>query len=235
MKHDDVYSELKEMFNREKSKNNISLFPYVILLIVLFIPLIVISIKWRPYSFVSSFDNLPDPKQTPFSWWTMISVFWKNLMVDFLASYDINWKVIAIKDFDYMSDFSVKISPRDFVLWWWFMWVQENIDKFFWNDGLNDMILSASVKSENADWLDSVWWLSVSQKKYSNNCLIPCDMKTRFLLSKIIEWDDVRIKWYLAYIYLDDGSWHWWPSSMSREDRWCEIIYVTDVTWLKEI
>lgn len=236
MKHDDIYNELKKDFENDKSKNKVSVSSYVFLLFILLIPLIVFLVKRKPYSFVSSFNNLPEPIEVPVSWSAMISVFWKKLTVDFFATYDINWKVIAVKDFDSMSDFSIKLSPRDFVLWWWFMWVQENIDKFIWNDWLeNNMVVSAYIRSENKEWLDSIWWDSMFQKKYSNNRLIPSDKKTRLLLNKINEWDDVRIKWYLASVYLDDDSWHWWPSCISKNDKWCEIIYVTDVTWLKEI
>ena len=236
MEHDDVYEELKRDFKNDKSKNKISLSTYIFLLIILLIPLIVFLIKRKPYSFVTSFDNLPEPVQTPISWSAVVTVFWKNLIVDFLASYDINWKVIAVKNFSSISDLSMKISPRDFVLWWWFMWVQENIDKFIWNDWLdNNMVVSAYIRSENKERLDAIWWDSFFQKNYSNNRLIPGDKKVRTLLNKIKEWDQIRIKWYLAYVYLDDGSRERGPSCISRDDKWCKIIYVTDITRLKEI
>lgn len=235
MRYDDVYDELKSDFKNNKSKNNISISTYIFLLVILLIPLVVFLLRRKPYTFVSSFDNLPEPVQVPISWSAMLSVYWKNLLVDFMSSYEINWKVIAVKDFNSVSDFSIKISPKDIVLWWWFMWVQENIDKFVWNDGLDDMLVLAYVKSENKSRLDDIWWDSLLQNNYSNNRLIPSDKKVRFLLNKIDEWDEVRIKWYLAYVHLDDDSWKWWPSCMTIRDKSCEVIYVTDVVWLKEI
>ena len=235
MRYDDVYDELKKDFDSDKSKNKVNLSTYIVLLLILLIPLFVFIFTRKPYSFVSSFDNLPEPLQEPFSWSALLKVFGKNLMVDFLASYDINWKVIAVKDFNSMSDFSIKISPRDVVLWWWFMWVQENIDKFNWDNTLDDMVVSASIKSENKTRLDDIWWDSRFESNYSNNRLIPSDKKIRTLLNKIDEWDEVRIKGYLAYVYLDDGSWNRWPSCMYLKNKWCEIIYVTDITWLREM
>lgn len=232
---DAIYNEIKNQFKNDKKKNKVSISVYICLLVILLIPLIVYFLKRKPYAFVTSFDNLPDPVQTPISWWTVITALWKNFKVDFLASYDIDWKVIVIKDFSSISDFSDKLSPKDFVLWWWFMWVQDNIDRFIWNEGLDNALVFAYVKSENREWLDDFWNRVKPQENYSNNRLIPSDKKTRFMLNKISEWDEVRIRWYLAYVYLEDWSRHWWPSSMSREDGWYEIIYVTDVTWLKEI
>lgn len=232
---DAIYNEIKNQFKNDKKKNKVSISVYIVLFVILLIPLFVYLVRRKPYVFVSSFDNLPDPVQMPISWWTALSVLWKKFNVDFLASYDIDWKVILIKDFSSMSDFSDKISPKDFVLWWWFMWVQENIDKFIWNDGLDGALVFAYVKSENREWLDELWSRVKPQENYSNNRLIPGNKKVRLMLNKICEWDEVRIKWYLAYVYLEDKSWYWWPSSMSRDDKWYEIIFVTDVTWLREI
>lgn len=235
MRYDDVYDELKKDFDNDKSKNKVNLSTYIVLLLILLIPLFVFIFTRKPYSFVSSFDNLPEPTQEPISWSAMLTVLGKNLMVDFLAEYDINWKVIAVKEFNSMSDFSIKISPKDIVLWWWFMWVQENIDRFEWDDSLDDMIVSPSVKAENKTRLNDIWGNSRFQTKYSNNRLIPSDKKIRSLLNKIDEWDEIRIKGYLAYVHLDDDSWQRWPSCMTIHGDWCEIIYVTDVTWLREM
>lgn len=235
MQYDDVYDALKKDFKSDKSENKVSLSTYLVLLIILLIPLFVFIFNRRPYSFASSFDYLPEPVQSPVSWSAIVTVFWKNLIVDFLSSYDINWKVVLVKNFNSVSDFSIKISPKDVVLWWWFMWVQDNIDKFVWDNTLDDMVVSASLKPEYTDRLDNIWWNSIFTDKFSNNRLIASDKKIRHLLNKIDEWDNVRIKWYLAHVYLDDGSWQWWPSCMYQNAKWCEVIYVTDVTWLREL
>lgn len=230
-----IYDELKADFKSDKSKNKVSLTTYVVILLILFIPLCVFLAKRRPYSLVSNFDNLPVPVQVPLSGSTDLIALWKTFKIDYLASYDINWKVIAIKDFDSISDFSDKLSPKDFVLWWWLMWIQENIDKFYRYDNVWDSTLFATIKAWNEEWFDNLWWKVFFNKNYSNNRLIPSDKKIRLTLNKIKEWDEIRIKWFLSKIYLDDNSWSRWPSCISNSDLWCEIIYVTDVTWLREL
>ena len=227
----EVYSELKKDFDSEKK---FSLSTYVFLLLVLLVPLVIFLIVKKPYSFVSSFDNLPEPEQIPVSWSATFKLFWKDFIVDFLESYDMKWKIIAIKDFNAVSDFSVKLSPKDYVIWWWFMWIQENIDKFKWDNLSDNQVVLASVNPEYNERLDSIWWISSFQRKYSNIRLVPSDKKTRLMLKRIDEWDIIWIKWYLAYLHTDDGSWQWCPSC-STDGKWCEILYVTDITWLREM
>jgi len=234
MLYDDVYDELKQDFQVE-SKKSFSLSTYVFLLLILLVPLVIFLIVKKPYSFVSSFDNLPEPELIPVSWSATFKLFWKDFVVDFLESYDLKWKVIAVKDFNAVSDFSIKLSPKDYVLWWWFMWIQENIDKFTWDNESDDQIVLAFINSDYKERLDSIWWVSTFQKKYSNTRLIPSDKRTRSMLKRIDEWDIIWIKWYSAYVHTDDDSWKWWPSCTSVQNKWCEILYVTDITWLREM
>ena len=232
-----IYEQLKADFKKDSKEKKTPLSVYIILLVILLIPLVVFLVNRKPYSFVTTFDNLPEPVEVPFSGSTDFTALWKNFQVEFLSTYDINWKVIAVKHFNWISNFSNKLSPKDFVLWWWIMWVQENIDKFVRSDDLVNLMMFADLKSWNEERFLNHWGEKALESKYSNNRLIPSDKKVRILLNRIEEWDEIRIKWYLSRISLDDGSWQWWPSCIekSNNDNWCDIIFVTDVSRLKEI
>lgn len=235
MNYDDVYDDLKKDFENDKSKNKVSLSTYIILFFILLIPLFVFIFTRKPYSFVSSFDNLPEPVQEPISWSVVMSALWKDITIDFVAKYDIDWKVIAIKSFNSVDWFSSRLSPNDFVLWWWILWIQENIDKFERIEDAINPVLFPDLKLWNDVWYNEIWWNFVIDSSYSNNRFVPSDKKTKLSLSKIKEWDRVKIKWYLSHIYSDNGGWSRWPSCVKNANSSCDIIYVTDVTWLREM
>ena len=73
----------------------------------------------------------------------------------------------------------------------------------------------------------------------SNNHLIPCDNKNKKLMDSIKEGDFVRIEGYLVNVYCkkSDESYFNWNTSTSRNDTGngaCEIVYVTNITWLEK-
>ena len=240
-----IYRELSLDFNKKNKWlfSRTKMF-YVALLIVLLIPQIILLFTKKTYEYVEDLGNLPEPLQTPASWWVVMKVHWVDVQIDFLAKYDISWRIISTKDYAW-TDIEKWLWPRDFVIWRWKMWRQEIIDKFHWND-MKNRIIYAYVPFENVDRFDEEFdwdvmhgnrwscWIS-----YSNNHPIPANKKVKLLMKKIKEWDYVRLQWYLVYAKWEtkNGRYWWWPSSLVRTDRWdhsCEIIYVTDVSWLKE-
>lgn len=231
MFYDDVYSWLEKDFKKGKLNNNAGIYVYLALFFFFWLLILGILLKRKPYSLVSNFSNLPDPILTPISGSTELKVLWHDIQIDFLESYDLNWKVIMVNDFDWVSDVSNKLSPKDFVLWWWTLWIQENIDKFIWRSDLWDMVVYPDLKPWNEEWFRDFIW----KNSYSNNRFISSNKKTKLLLNKIDEWDYIRIKWYLANVHFKDGWWNWWPSCVTRVNQQCEVIYVTDVSWLKEM
>ena len=231
---DEIYDELKVDFKNDKKKNKVSLRVYIILLILLSIPFCVFFLTRKSYSFVSSFDDLPAPVHDSFSWFAALSELWKNVVVEFLASYDINWNVISVEKLHSFDGLSTKIAPKNFVIWRWVLWIQENIDKFERFEDDVDPIIYPKLKNWNSNWYNEVlWWIELTDN-YFNYRFIPSNNKVNISLGRINVWDRVWIKWYLAHVYLDDDSWSWWPSCTNFGDHWCEIIYVTEVTWLKE-
>jgi hypothetical protein len=246
-----IYQELKSDFYEQNNskwsfvnKYWYKFFLYLLIIVILLIPQIFLFFIKKPYEYAQNLDNLSEPIQKSASWWTIMKVHWVDVKIDFLAEYDISWKVISVKDYAW-TDIEKWLGPRDFVLWWWKMSKQEIIDKFKWNDMRNRFIY-IYVLPWNEDRFDQEFdgdirhgnlWTAITQ--FSNNHPIPANKRIRNLMKKIKEWDVVRLQWYLVYAQWETGNWEYWrwPSSLVRDD-WdahsCEIIYVTDITRLKE-
>ena len=197
----------------------------------------------KTYEYTENINNLPEPLQIPASWWTTMKVHWVDVQIDFLAKYDIKWKVISIKDYAW-TDIEKWLWPRDFTLWRWKLSNQEIINKFHWNDMRNRFIY-AYVPYENMNWFDKEFSWDIRHNnrwtlwtQFSNNHPIPANKRIKRLMKKIKEWDVVRLQWYLVYVHFETNRWLWQRhSSLVRNDTWgwaCEVIYVTDITRLKE-
>lgn len=230
----EIYGELKSDFKKDKSKNKIGFFTILVLVFFLSIPICFFLLTRKPHSYVSSLNNLPAPSQFLSSWSFEMTAFWRDLVVDFISGYDIYWKVIAVRKFKSVTDFSDKISPYNFVLWWWFMWIQDNVDKFVWDSSFWSSVIFGDFDHWNVDWFNNVWWNLGVASYYSNNRLIPSSRMSKISLSKIDEWDFVRIKWYLSRVRFSHGWFDWWPNCSDNPMYSCNVIFVTDVTWLKE-
>ena len=168
----EIYNELKSEFkksntNKRKStkeygKYKIFLYGFILFLILL--PEIVLFLVKKSYEYAPDLDNLQEPIQTSTSWWVTMRVHWIDVQIDFLAKYDIRWKIISIRDYAW-TDIEKWLSPRDFVLWRWKMSRQEIIDKFNWNDYRNRFIY-AYVPEENTTRFDSEFSWDI--KKWKN-------------------------------------------------------------------
>lgn len=239
-----VYSEIRNQL-KGKSKSRYDFLFLLVAVIFLIVFLCVFCVK-KPYEYIPDINDLPEPIQIDATWWTVIIVNGEKVYIDFLAEYDIQWRVLARKPYSEVfgkNKIVNKIGPRDFVLWWWALWKEENVDLMRWSE-YGDRYVQPFIKEytdEYFDWFDRVfswdyrhgnfWTLGLN---FSNNHPVSGDRKMRRLLKHIKVWDVVRIKWYLVYIHPEKWNWHWWPSSMVRDDHGCEIIYVTDITWLRE-
>jgi len=246
----EIYKELKSEF-KSSSKNRwwstkkygkYKILLYVFILFLILFPEIVLFLIRKPYEYVDDINNLPEPTQTPASWGVTTQVFWEKVYIDFLAQYEVSWKIISVRDYIW-ADAVRELWPRDFVIWWWKMWRQEYIDKFSWND-MKDRYIYYRIKPWNEErfknefwwdfWKRQEWSLKEFLVTFSNNHPIPANRKIRLLMKKIKEWDVVRMKWYLVYVHPEKWNRYRWPSSLVRDDFWCEIMYVTDISRLKE-
>ena len=229
-----IYSQIKDELKQDSRKRKDN---RLLLLILLFSsPFIVLFLTQKPYEYVSDLNDLPDPIQTPANWWITIKVNKETVHIDYLAEYNIQWRVLEIREYwDIFTDNKVvnTIWPRDIVLWWSFMWDEQNMDKFVWSEFIDRMV-QPHIKPEYSSRLADKWGRNGIITKWSNNHPIWSNSRIRLLFKKIKVGDVIRLKWYLVNVYPESGSWRRWPSSLVRDDHGCEIIYVTEITRLKE-
>lgn len=189
-----------------------------------------------------STDILPEPVQRNIEKESFtISKYGMNITLTKLASYDIVGKVEAIKDFSsnflanffsFSSDnFTNYISPRDLALSWGEVSLDKNsnsivADQYYFNEERRVLF------SYNYE-LTSKYGREYVETHVSNNHIIALDDGIRKQLMKIKQSDVVRIIGYLVDVKCDNG-WSWGPSSMSREDTGCEIIYAEDIVIMRK-
>ena len=86
---------------------------------------------------------------------------------------------------------------------------------------------------------DKSWYNEIGgiEGLYSNNHLVPSNSKIRKQIKKIKPGDMIQIKGYLMNAYWQQKNGYYeWETSTNRYDHGsgaCEIIYVTEVKWLK--
>jgi len=232
-----IYSEIREEMKKDNKRRNDN--RLLLLILILTSPFIVFYLVQKPYEYIPDLNNLPDPIQTTTKWWTTINVNWETVHIDYLAEYDIQWRVLAIREYwEIFANNKIlnKIWPRDIVLWWGIMSDEQNMEKFIWSEFIDRMV-QPHIKREYSTWLNENWGRDNLKGKWSNNHPIRSNQKIRLYLKKIKIWDVIRIKWYLVKVYPENGSRKRWPSSLVRDDSWdgaCEIIYVTEISRLKE-
>ena len=235
-----IYYELEKQFKDKSKKRYDHLLLWVI--IILLIPFLCFLFVKKPHTYVSDINNLPEPVQVPAGWRAVKHINWETVYIEFLAQYEVQWRVLAKKSYaELFADNVVvnKMWPRDFVLWRWVMGREENMDKFNWWEYWNRVVYWV-IKHEYYDWFTETFsWNRESdpilfRTSFSNNHPIWSTQKIRLLMQKIKVWDVIKMEWYLVYVHPQYGNWWWWPSSMVRDDHGCEIIYVTDISWLRE-
>ena len=246
MNNREIYEELKADFKQKNKKfwkrKNIYIVLGLILLSVTSIPLIVLEFM-KSYEYIDDFDNISEPIQIPTSWWTTLEANWDIINVDFLAEYDIKWRVLATAQyweniFERALGWSLLedniIRYKDVGIWWWFL-TQDDYVKRFNRTSLSRFLLPEPKSNEDRFYIkDRYTWEDINSHM-SHNHLIPANNRIQKLLRWIQKWQFIHIKWYL--VGLHSNRWYNLVSSLTREDMgdWaCETIYVTDISRLKE-
>ena len=241
----DIYKELKADFqnknNKKKNFGKQEIF-LMILLLMFFVPIIVFMFM-KSYERIDSFDNIPEPIQIPTTWWTTMNVDWDVVNIDFLAEYDIKWRVLATAQYwdnvferalgsVYLEDNIIRY--KDVGIWWWFLTQDEYVKKFNWTS-LSRFLLPEPKSYEDWLYVKDRYSREDINSHMSHNHLIPANDRIKKLLRWIKKWEFIHIKWYL--VRLHSNRWYHLVSSLTRDDMWdwaCETIYVTDITRLKE-
>ena len=239
----EVYKELKSDFKnkREKFKDK-HMFIKLALLLVFSIPFIVLFMI-KPHEYVDNFSNISEPIQTDTTWWVIIEIDWEVINVNFLAEYDIRWRVLATAQYwdnifqkalgwAYREDNIIRY--KDVWIWWWFL-TQDDYVKRFNRTSLSRFLLPEYKSYEDYLYIkDRFSWEDINSHM-SHNHLIPANNRIQKLLRWINEGQYIHIKWYLVGLHWN--RWYNLVSSLTRDDMWdwaCETIYVTDISWLRE-
>ena len=240
----EIYDELKAEFQKKNKGKKIIKYRFLLLFLlsIFCIPFLVLAFM-KSYERIDSFDNILEPIQIPTSWWTVISVDWDTVNIDFLYEYDIKWRVLATAQYwehlfekalgsAYLEDNIIRY--KDVWIWWWFLTQDDYVKRFNWMS-LSRFLLPEYKSYEDYLYIkDRFTWEDINSHM-SHNHLIPANNRIKKLLRWIQKWQFVHIKWYLVRLH-SDKVYHL-VSSVTRDDMWnwaCETIYVTDITRLKE-
>ncbi len=145
--------------------------------------------------------------------------------VHLLYKYKIKGQVLATYHYLPFST-SNKMSPVDVGLAWGYLLNEPDFKNMKCHETGFRRLICTSPPSLDVEGL------------YSNNHLVASNKETKRLMKKIKKGDYIQIEGYLVNMYWGTkNSRSYWTSSTSRFDSGdgaCELIYVTDIKWLKE-
>lgn len=193
-----------------------------------------ITIKSNATEKVTTLDYLKAPIQMSTSGNQTINMNNTNVKLTYVAKYTVYGRVVTTRNY-YGYNIENKLSPKDAALAWGFL-ADKSVDSKINRSSLNNRFCNFYVS--DGKWLNSIGGTSAISKNFSNNHLIPSDNKTKKLIKSIKKGDYVKIEGYLVNAYSDtsNGEYFYWNTSTSRTDTGngaCELIYVTNVTWLE--
>jgi hypothetical protein len=234
-----TYRDENNKKGKSKVKSNKKKYIIIMIIFILigFILLLYINRYYlfgREYVYVDNLYNLKDPIQEKASGTKKITIDGENVFISRLYSYKIQARVIDTKQyigFDLLN----KLSPEDMGLAWDFMVEDRNIDKINCYSHSNRLL---NYRIYDNSWLESAGGRERVNQRVSNNHLIPADKTVKGKLLSIKKGEYVELEGYLVTAYTTDSDSNiYWKSSDTRTDTGdgaCEVIYVTDVKWLKQ-
>ena len=188
----------------------------------------------RRYEIVNSLSYIEKPKQSSTSGGTTKTVRGTKAVIEYKAEYEITGRVVDVQKYNDVEVFG-QISPIDIGLAWGVLSKAEVDKKIKWFSA-GDRVLRVTV--DDGTWLNSVGGFTRIEKCFSNNHLIPSSDEVYDEIKSIRVGNYVRIKGYLVSVtYTRNGMTRYIASSTSREDEGlgaCEVIYVTDVVFLRK-
>lgn len=224
--------------NTEKQQNNKKLKNFKILIFIIMIVCAIIMYNKDIFVDKSKYisanlEDLPSPIQETARGSVTKTIDGTNIDIRYIYSYIINGRVVNTYSYAPIS-IQNKLSPKDVGLTWGFLTKDEYNDKIKWSSSGNRFL---KWRIEDGNWYRDEIGEYNFQSHVSNNHLIPSDENIENLINKIKEGDYIRITGYLVNVtYDNNGRTTTWNSSISRVDSGngaCELIYVTNIEWLK--
>lgn len=181
----------------------------------------------------TNLEDLPSPLQEKTKGSATKIIDDINIDIKYIYSYIINGRVVNTYSYVPVNTQN-KLSPKDVGLTWGFLAKDEYNNKIKWSSSGNRFL---RWKIDDGNWYREEIGEYEFNTHVSNNHLIPCDENIENLINKIKEGDYIRITGYLVNVNYDDkGRNTTWNSSISRVDTGngaCELVYVTNIEWLK--
>jgi len=175
----------------------------------------------------SSLSNLEAPLMTPGSERFYKEYSKSSVQIESKHSYSISGRVVGKTDF-LPLDMESKVMTSSIAIAWGELTPEEKSSKIDWNCSLftKDIKYSWNPNLGNSDYIQSY---------FSSNSLIPADEIVAKKIRTIRKNDLVQITGYLVDVYVssNNGKSYYWESSTSLHDHRAEIIYVTDVNWIR--
>lgn len=190
----------------------------------------------KNYKNIKTLTNIQSPIQTRTSGSIFKKIDNENIKITYVAEYTIVGRVVDVQNYR-ENNLENKLSPIDIGLSWGFLANEENHQKLNWSSLGNRFL---SWYTSNNEWVNMIGGRNQIIKNHSNNHLIPSNNEIEKLIKNIKEDDYIMIEGYLVNINcnLNDGSNFYWNTSTSRSDEGngaCELIYVNNIIWLKDI
>lgn len=185
----------------------------------------------KDYETVASFTNMPAPIQEETTGGITKKVDDYTVNIEFKAKYTLVGKVVE-KHHYFPYKIANKLSQYDIGMAWGVMSDDTYNDHISYkNNGLR--FLNYRYTNKLVEMLGGKEFLN----SISNNHMIHANNHVLKLLRNVKEGQYIKIEGYLSYVsYKNKRYTGTWNSSLSRTDHGdgaCEVIYVTNITWLK--
>ena len=227
---------VKPLIDNNQRKVNFSIrsnLLYIIIFSVVLIYLLtsVISTYIGKEYIAVDLNNIEEPIQRPYDGIDNLEIGSINVEVDMNYYYELSGKVVAT--FKYLPlTVGNRISPLDVGVVWGELIDEENLKHIKWQETGTRFL---TWRVQDGRWYEDFGGI---EGLYSNSHLVPSNNKIRSKIKKIKTGDYVKITGYLVNLFWEErnGS-YTWQSSITRDDQGdgaCEVIYVTDIKWLKE-
>ena len=187
----------------------------------------------REYEYVDSYNSIDAPIQNSYTGSTNMIVRNVNVDVEYVAYYEVSGRVVAKRDY-LSTDVKNDTARTDVALVWGKLATEDYLNHIDWTAPGNRFIY---WQTNDMNWFKRNTSNAEVISSFSNNHLVTADTNLLKGIRSIKDGDYVRIKGYLVNLYWNEDGENYWKTSTVRTDDGdgaCEVIYVTDIKWLKE-